>query len=420
MNDAADSRRRRRRRRDHAGGPGRQPPSGRTSRDGRYCITDVPPERWDPELYYDADPRRRTRPTPASAAGCGSSRGSPIAWRLPIPPKVAEQMDNGQQWAVSAARARTGRRRLAGLGRRPRAGRRDPRQRDRRREALPDLACASSSPSSLRDLQAAAVLRRAPGGRARRDRRGARTSVPRAASPRSPRTRCPASCPTSSPAGSPTCSTSAGRTSPPTPPAPPAWRRSAPPSTGCVEREYDAVITGGIDRNMGVYGFVKFCKIGALSATGTRPFDAGADGFVMGEGAALFVLQAPRGRRARRRPHLRRAARHRRLQRRQGQGHHRTQPGRPAARRRAGLGRTPGTNPASASAVEAHGTSTRVGDAAELASLTDVFGAAGARARLDRARLGQVQHRPPQGRGRRRRAVQDGAAPARQGARRRA
>ncbi len=60
---------------------------------------------------------------------------------------------------------------------------------------------------------------------------------------------------------------------------------------GLVSGDYDAVVTGGVDRNMGVYAFVKFCKIGALSATGTRPFDAGADGFVMGEGAALFVLK---------------------------------------------------------------------------------------------------------------------------------
>ncbi len=37
--------------------------------------------------------------------------------------------------------------------------------------------------------------------------------------------------------------------------------------------------------------FVKFCKIGALSATGTRPYAEGADGFVMGEGAATFLLK---------------------------------------------------------------------------------------------------------------------------------
>ena len=29
----------------------------------------------------------------------------PVAWRLPIPPMVADQMDEGQRWAISAARA---------------------------------------------------------------------------------------------------------------------------------------------------------------------------------------------------------------------------------------------------------------------------------------------------------------------------
>ena len=28
-----------------------------------------------------------------------------IAWKLPIPPKVADQMDDGQRWAISAARS---------------------------------------------------------------------------------------------------------------------------------------------------------------------------------------------------------------------------------------------------------------------------------------------------------------------------
>ena len=60
---------------------------------------------------------------------------------------------------------------------------------------------------------------------------------------------------------------------------------------GLVDGQYDVAVTGGIDRNNNVAAFVKFCKIGALSATGTRPFDAGADGFVMGEGAALFILK---------------------------------------------------------------------------------------------------------------------------------
>ena len=58
-----------------------------------------------------------------------------------------------------------------------------------------------------------------------------------------------------------------------------------------VEHDADAVITGGVDRNMGDGSFVKFCKMGALSATGTRPFGKGADGFVMGEGSAAFLVK---------------------------------------------------------------------------------------------------------------------------------
>ena len=60
---------------------------------------------------------------------------------------------------------------------------------------------------------------------------------------------------------------------------------------GLVANDFDVAVTGGIDRNMGAPTFVKFCKIGALSATGTRPYAQGADGFVMGEGAAIFLLK---------------------------------------------------------------------------------------------------------------------------------
>ena len=145
---------------------------------------------------------------------------------------------------------------------------------------------------------------------------------------------------------------------------------------GLNDHQYDAVISGGIDRNMGVDGFVKFSKIGALSASGTRPFDAGADGFVMGEGAALFVLK--------------------RLEDAErdgdriysvilsiggssdGKGKGITAPnpiGQQLAVARAW--ERSGVDPATVGAIEAHGTSTSVGDAAELESLTKIFGAAG-------------------------------------------
>ena len=107
---------------------------------------------------------------------------------------------------------------------------------------------------------------------------------------------------------------------------------------GLINREYDAVLTGGIDRNMGASTYVKFCKIGALSATGTRPYADGADGFVMGEGGTLFLLKrlgdAERDGDRIYAVLLGMAG----IERRAGQGHHRPEPDRAAAGRRAGLG----------------------------------------------------------------------------------
>jgi acyl transferase domain-containing protein len=141
------------------------------------------------------------------------------------------------------------------------------------------------------------------------------------------------------------------------------------------EGHCDAVLSGGVDRNMGASSFVKFCKIGALSASGTRPFGNGADGFVMGEGAAVFLLKrladaerdgdkiyaVIRGVGASS----------------DGKGKGITAPnpvGQVLAIARAW--QNAGLDPATATLVEAHGTSTKVGDVVEVESLTKIFGGA--------------------------------------------
>ncbi len=53
----------------------------------------------------------------------------------------------------------------------------------------------------------------------------------------------------------------------------------------------EMVVWGGTDRSMDITPYVEFSKIGALSPDGSRPFDANANGFVMGEGCAVFLLK---------------------------------------------------------------------------------------------------------------------------------
>jgi malonyl CoA-acyl carrier protein transacylase len=60
---------------------------------------------------------------------------------------------------------------------------------------------------------------------------------------------------------------------------------------GLLVNDYETVLVGGSDSSMDPQTFIKFCKIGALSEDGSYPFDARANGFIMGEGAGFIVLR---------------------------------------------------------------------------------------------------------------------------------
>ncbi|MBX2803722.1 MAG: SDR family oxidoreductase [Myxococcales bacterium] len=53
----------------------------------------------------------------------------------------------------------------------------------------------------------------------------------------------------------------------------------------------DAVLAGGVDSDMTAETYVGFSRTQALSRTGSSPFSSQADGFVMGEGAAVLALK---------------------------------------------------------------------------------------------------------------------------------
>ena len=138
-------------------------------------------------------------------------------------------------------------------------------------------------------------------------------------------------------------------------------------------RQVDLMVAGASDRTMDPATYAKFSAIGALSASHSTPFDANANGFVMGEGATAFVLKrlddalddgdriysVIRGIGASS----------------DGRGKGITAPstrGQIQALSRAY--QQAGYGPNSVELIEAHGTSTVVGDATELTSLSEIFG----------------------------------------------
>ena len=143
--------------------------------------------------------------------------------------------------------------------------------------------------------------------------------------------------------------------------------------------ECDVVFAGGAEAAVCTFAVSSFAKMGALSRrnddpeSASRPFDATRDGFVLGEGAGVLVLEDWEHARARGAPVLAELA---------GYGatadaYHITMPdprGDAAARAIERALEDAGVEPSEVGYVNAHGTSTPLNDKTETAALRAVFG----------------------------------------------
>ncbi len=341
---------------------------------GVYGISEVDPKRWDPALYWDPDPKAPRKTYSKIGGWVREFPWEPAKWRLPIPPLVEAAMDDGQKWAIAITREV-----LADFGYPER-----PLDLDRTAVILGNAMGGEKhyqtafhifTPEIEAELLASPQFAALPADVKARTidemRRGVAGRLPDVTEDTMPGelSNCiagrvanlfnfhganyvtDAACASALAAMSAACD-------------------------GLVAGHFDAVLTGGLDRNMGPTSFVKFCKIGALSATGSRPYADGADGFVMGEGAAFFLLKrlADAERDGDRVYAVIRGIGASS----DGRGKGITAPN-PVGQRfalRHGW-QVAGLDPATCSYVEGHGTSTKVGDVVEVESLIEAFGAAG-------------------------------------------
>jgi len=338
---------------------------------GKYSIGEVPPDRWRIDLYYDPDPKAPDKTYSKIGAFVRHFQFEPYKWGIAIPPRVIEQMDQTQQWAIAAARQALmdfgypqrplDPQRVAVILGNALGGERHYLTSMRIRSAEYQAALAAvpefkSLPSSVQEAILEGI------------RKQFCASVPDITEDTMP---------------GELGNIIAGRVANVFNFQGPNFITDAACASslaaiqaavdGLNNYHFDAVLTGGVDRSMSIEGYVKFSKIGALSPDGSRPYADGANGFVQGEGAAIFLLK--------------------RLEDAEkdgdriyavirgvgsssdGKGKGITAPnptGQQQAIERAW--KNAGVSPATVSMIEGHGTSTRVGDVVEVNSLTAIFG----------------------------------------------
>ncbi|HET9698189.1 MAG TPA: beta-ketoacyl synthase N-terminal-like domain-containing protein, partial [Terriglobales bacterium] len=338
--------------------------------DGRYSVTDVTSDRWDPNLYYDPDPRAPDKAYSKIGGWVRASEWDPVKWRLPIPPRVVSAMDDAQKWAIACTRQA-----LVDYGH-------PDRTLDLDRTAV-ILGNAMSGerhyltalrlyfPEYVRELSESSSFTKLPASVQSDIKRELQKRIanyfPEITEDSMPGEL--ANCIAGRIANlfnlhGPNFVVDAACAS--------AMAAITAAAEGLSENEFDVAITGGIDRNMGASTFIKFCKIGALSGTGTRPYAEGADGFVMGEGAAVFLLKRLAD--AERDKDKIYAALRGIAGSSDGKGKGITAPnpvGQKLCIERAW--KNAGLSPSTATMIEGHGTSTRVGDVVEVQSFAEVL-----------------------------------------------
>jgi 3-oxoacyl-[acyl-carrier-protein] synthase II len=140
--------------------------------------------------------------------------------------------------------------------------------------------------------------------------------------------------------------------------------------------EADAVVAGGTEAALTGLCIAAFRRMGALSREGvSRPFDANRDGFVMGEGAAVLVLEREEHARARGAQILARIAGYAAS----NDAFHITQPdqnGRGATQAMRATLADADAEPSDIGYINAHGTSTPFNDKIETRAIKQVFNGA--------------------------------------------